>query len=324
MCSLQWASVSTAESFEIERTIFRVMYHQAMSTSVDLGMEFGKYDSLVTIPEGRFPARPLGEFRCRRVVRSSRPPTGRTFVPGQDSRSAQLTLDWRAHGFYFPFIVKRGGCWSCTQRSRTRKTLAGEFIVVNKKLVKMLEERDSGHEGSQEALSSTGIHQGHRSHSSRNQARTVWVPEAENSLTARYNRARTLVSPRAWCTVEAPRGKVHAYMGWNAGLRLSTIASPEIARIKAQQVQSQGRRRIMSKRRLEKLHSEEPVRDIFVCIPMFFMNILLLVAPNPCVPECKYTVCELGTQSRWSEGVCWSMQGRRAETPYLAGGERYC
>jgi hypothetical protein len=114
MCSPQWASVSTAESFEIERTIFRVMYHQAMSTSVDLGMEFGKYDSLEP-PQKADLSEPL-EFRCRRVVRSSHPPTGRTFVPGQDSRSAQLTLDGDAHGKYFPYIVSARRLWSCTQR----------------------------------------------------------------------------------------------------------------------------------------------------------------------------------------------------------------
>jgi ribonucleoside-diphosphate reductase alpha chain len=80
-----------------------------------------------------------------------------------------------AHGFYLHSSERRGGYGAVLGAMYTRKTLAGEFIVVNKKLVEMLR-TDYGTRKSRRRLSSTRIHQGHRSHPSRNQKlfQTVW------------------------------------------------------------------------------------------------------------------------------------------------------
>jgi ribonucleotide reductase alpha subunit len=60
-------SFDSEESFEIEREMFRVIYHTAMSTSIDLAVKFGKYDPFEGSPpsEGFASSKFMAEFRHR-------------------------------------------------------------------------------------------------------------------------------------------------------------------------------------------------------------------------------------------------------------------
>jgi hypothetical protein len=126
-----------------------------------------------------------------------------------------------AHGFLPPTWER--ATMECTGAWPPRKTLAGEFIVVNKKLVKMLEERDSGH-GDQ----ASHCHQ-------RGSIRAVVISQSLfGAIWGLKQKAlpSTLVTEAVLSVPEherlhgrAPRGKVKAMLtwAWNAGLRLVAI-----------------------------------------------------------------------------------------------------
>jgi ribonucleotide reductase alpha subunit len=75
-------SFDSEESFEIEREMFRVIYHTAMSTSIDLAVKFGKYDPFEGSPpsEGLLQPNLWPNSDIERTAPSSHPPTGRISV----------------------------------------------------------------------------------------------------------------------------------------------------------------------------------------------------------------------------------------------------
>jgi ribonucleotide reductase alpha subunit len=80
------------ESFEIERTMFRVIYHTAMSTSIDLAVKFGSNSFEGSPPRracfnqfyGRIPT-------SKGTAPSSHPPTGRISVLSRIMDHANLS-----------------------------------------------------------------------------------------------------------------------------------------------------------------------------------------------------------------------------------------
>jgi hypothetical protein len=126
-----------------------------MSTSVDLGMKLGKYDSFEGSHARRYSsARPLGG-RCRPGLFGT--------DDGAALRERGSTAKWGSKlllmllmptASYLP--RGSGRLWSVLGACLLGRRY-WRFIVVNKKLVKMLEERDSGHGDQAKPLSSTGI-----------------------------------------------------------------------------------------------------------------------------------------------------------------------
>jgi hypothetical protein len=96
-------SFDSEESFEIEREMFRVIYHTAMSTSIDLAVKFGKYDSFEGSPPSEgLPNQIYGRIPTSRgTAPSSHPPTGKISVLSRLMEHAIFSPNGSdAHGFY--------------------------------------------------------------------------------------------------------------------------------------------------------------------------------------------------------------------------------
>jgi ribonucleoside-diphosphate reductase alpha chain len=275
-------SFDSSESFEIERTIFRVMYYQAMSTSIDLGMKLGKYDS--------FEGSPLSEGILQPDLWEN---------SDVDRDCSQLTsADWedlriraKTHGARNSLLIALmptastshilGSAGECMEPYSalmyTRKTLAGEFIVVNKKLVKMLEERGLwSPEIKQAIIINEGSIQGIDQIPGDIQSlfQTVWDLKQKVLLQHARNRAVYVCQSQSMNVfMEAPtRGKVKAMLtwAWNAGLKTGSYYLRSRPVAKAQQFTIEPKD--MSKKTGEtpdKNLIEEPVaeEEPFVCIP---------------------------------------------------------
>jgi hypothetical protein len=128
------------------------MYHQAMSTSIDLGMEFGIYDSKDSA-EGILQPDLWENSDVDGIVR--------THIRRLENLRLPPRLGVETHYHLMPTASyshisweRSEAAWSCTRRPVHSEDASWRIIVVNKKLVKMLEERDSGH-GITKPLSST-------------------------------------------------------------------------------------------------------------------------------------------------------------------------
>jgi hypothetical protein len=120
----------------------------------------------------------------------------------------------------------------------TRKTLAGEFIVVNKKLVEMLE-RGLWNERSQEGDYQRGSIKGIDLISRNSEALPDSLgPEAENSPTARKDKSSLCMSVPEHEHLHGGSyaGKVKAMLMWgNAGLKTGIYYLRSQSQAKAQQ-----------------------------------------------------------------------------------------
>jgi ribonucleotide reductase alpha subunit len=243
-----WVSALTARSpFEIEREMFRVIYHTAMSTSIDLAVKFGKYESFEGSPLfGRILQPNLWLNSDIERLYPAHPPTG------------DLRTRVKTHGAQFfswllmppllpPIFLGAGRAMEPYSALHTRKTLAGEFIVVNKKLVEMLERKDYGTKSQEGDYHQRGSIKGIDLIPSNSKLfQTVW--DLKQKILLQHARTRAPYVCRSQSMnifMEAPtRGKVKAMLmwGWNAGLKTAyTTTSVVEARLRRNSLQSSRR-----------------------------------------------------------------------------------
>lgn len=268
----------SAESFEIERCMFRVMYHAAMSASIDLAKAEGSYAS--------FEGSPLSQGVLQPDLWED---------SDVDKDCEQLTsADWaalrddaKAHGARNSLLIAlmptattshiMGSAAEAMEPYSslmfTRKTLAGEFIVVNRKLVTMLEQRGLWNAAVKEAIVvNDGSVQGIDAVPADIQTlfQTVWDLKQKVLLQHARNRAPYVCQSQSTNVfMRAPtRGKVKAMLtwAWRSGLKTGVYYLRTAAKARAQQFTVEPKNTSQKASEAE-IAPEEEDDEPHVCIP---------------------------------------------------------
>jgi ribonucleoside-diphosphate reductase alpha chain len=234
-------------SFEIERAIFRVIYHAAMWASVELAVAHGPYASFEGSPLSQGLLQPDlwadsdVERDCERLT-SRDWQALRDAVRTKGARNSLLIA-------LMPTATTSHVMGSAAEAMEpysslmfTRKTLAGEFIVVNRALVAALEARGLWSGAMKEAIIvNEGSVQGIAAvpQDIQDLFQTVWDLKQKVLLQHARNRAPYVCQSQSTNVfMQAPtRGKVKAMLtwAWKAGLKTGTYYLRTKPKAKAQQ-----------------------------------------------------------------------------------------